>query len=219
MGTAVNYRIALVDDHHLVRAGLSALIGSIEGFSVVAADENADRLEHWMLSSGVDVLLLDISLRGESGLAVLQRVRNDYPDLPVIMLSMHDGADYVIRALRDGADGYLLKGAAEAELELALRSVLAGNRYLSPRVSGGVVDAMLKGAGAAGAGEAPLTARQKEILSLIAAGRATKEIAYELNISVKTVETYRAQIMERLDIRDVPGLVKYAIRHGFTSID
>ena len=213
------YKVALVDDHQLVRAGLSALIESIADFKVVAAGEQPADIDFWVQEPGLDVLLLDISLRGESGLAVLQRVQQSYPQLPVIMLSMHDSRDYVLRALREGASGYLLKDAAEVELELALRSVMAGNRYLSPRVSSEVVNALLGGQGNEGGGQSPLTSRQQQILELIASGKGTKEIAYHLDISSKTVDTYRAQIMQRLDIHDIPGLVKYAIRTGLVSVD
>lgn len=213
-----NYKIALVDDHHLVRAGLSALVKSIPDFSVVATSDNAATVEHWLESPGVDVLLLDISLRGQSGLSVLSRLQQSHPDLPVIMLSMHDNRDYVLRALREGASGYLLKDAAEAELELALRSVITGGRYLSPGISGEVVSALLGGK-TGESGIEPLTTRQQQILELIASGQSTKEIAYSLDISPKTVDTYRAQIMSRLGIHDIAGLVKYAIRCGLISME
>ncbi len=213
-----NYKIALVDDHHLVRAGLSALVKSIPDFSVVATSDNAATIEHWLESPGVDVLLLDISLRGQSGLSVLSQLQQSHPSLPVIMLSMHDNRDYVLRALREGASGYLLKDAAEAELELALRSVITGGRYLSPGISGEVVSALLGGK-TGESGSEPLTTRQQQILELIASGQSTKEIAYSLDISPKTVDTYRAQIMSRLGIHDIAGLVKYAIRCGLISME
>ena len=214
------YQVALVDDHHLVRAGLSALVESLAGFRVAFSSDRASELEDNLQARQVDVLLLDISLRQDSGIEVLKRLRPRFPDLPVIMLSMHAHRDYVLSALRAGATGYLLKDAAEAELELALRAVTRGSRYLSPQISGEVVNALLGGgAGTTGESGLPLTPRQLQILRHMAQGKSTKEIAYELDISVKTVETYRSQIMERLDIHNLAGLVRYAIRQGLVSLD
>lgn len=214
------YQVALVDDHHLVRAGLSALVDSLNGFKVAFSSDQASDLEGNLLTQQVDILLLDISLRHDSGIEVLKRLRPRFPDLPVIMLSMHAHRDYVLSALRAGATGYLIKDAAEAELELALRAATRGNRYLSPQISGEVVNALLGGdAGASGESGSPLTPRQLQILRRMAQGESTKEIAFELQISVKTVETYRHQIMERLDIHNVAGLVRYAIRQGLVSLD
>jgi DNA-binding NarL/FixJ family response regulator len=145
-------------------------------------------------------------------------MRERHPGVRVVILSMHSGEEYVLQALRAGAAGYLLKDAATGELELALRSVMRGESWLSPAVSRQVVEGYVQRAGA----EAPpdvLTARQREVLRLVAGGKSTKEIAFFLNLSVKTVETHRAQIMERLGIRDVPGLVRYALRTGLVPPD
>jgi len=131
----------------------------------------------------------------------------------VLILSMHASEEYVLQALRAGAAAYLIKDSATAELELALRSVMRGETYLSPAISRQVVDGYVQRVGA-GAAEDPLTPRQREVLKRVAEGRSTKEIAYDLGLSVKTVETHRAQIMERLGIRDVAGLVRYAMRTG-----
>lgn len=214
-------RVALVDDHHLVRAGLSALVESLPDFDVAFSTDDPKDLQARLLSQEVELLLLDISLRGTSGIQVLEGLRKDFPDLPVIMLSMHKEREYVLHALQAGASGYLLKDALEGELELALRSVLAGNSYLSPQVSAEVVNALLH-AGESVAREpaaSALTPRQLQILIRLAMGERTKEIAYALEISVKTVETYRAQIMERLGIHSLAGLVRYAIREGLISSD
>jgi DNA-binding NarL/FixJ family response regulator len=131
----------------------------------------------------------------------------------VLILSMHSSEEYVLQALRAGAVAYLIKDSATAELELALRSVMRGETYLSPAISRQVVEGYVQRVGAVAA-EDPLTPRQREVLKRVAEGRSTKEIAYELGLSVKTVETHRAQIMERLGIRDVAGLVRYAMRTG-----
>ena len=144
-------------------------------------------------------------------------VRSRWAELPVILLSMHDTRDYVLKAMQMGASGYLLKDAAVIELQLALQSVLGGHRYLSPRVAGQVIDA------ASGrSGEDPLellTSRQQEVLYWLAKGKSNKEVAFILNLSVKTVDTHRAQIMERLAIRDLAGLVMYALRRGIIKLD
>jgi len=131
----------------------------------------------------------------------------------VVILSMHTSEEYVLLALRAGAAAYLIKDSATAELGLALNSVMRGETYLSPAISRQVVDGYVQRVGT-GAGADPLTQRQREVLKHIAEGRSTKEIAFELDLSVKTIETHRAQIMERLGIRDVAGLVRYAMRVG-----
>jgi DNA-binding NarL/FixJ family response regulator len=160
-----------------------------------------------------DVVLLDIAMKGMNGLEAAARLRERLPGVKVIILSMHTSEEYVLLALRAGAVAYLIKDSATSELELALKCVMRGETYLSPAISRQVVDGYVQRVGAS-AGPEPLTPRQREVLKRIAEGRSTKEIAFELNLSVKTVETHRAQIMERLGIRDVAGLVRYAMRAG-----
>jgi DNA-binding NarL/FixJ family response regulator len=156
---------------------------------------------------------MDIAMKGMNGLEAAARLRERLPAVKVIILSMHTSEEYVLLALRAGAAAYLIKDSATSELELALKSVMRGETYLSPAISRQVVDGYVQRVGAS-AGPEPLTPRQREVLKRIAEGRSTKEIAYELNLSVKTVETHRAQIMERLGIREVAGLVRYAMRAG-----
>jgi DNA-binding NarL/FixJ family response regulator len=208
-------RVVLVDDHELVRAGIRSLLLEA-GYEVVAEGNDGDQVEDLIERHAPDVLLLDLTMRRCSGLEALTRVRSRWAELPVILLSMHDGRDYVIKAMQMGASGYLLKDAAVIELQLALQAVLEGHRYLSPRVAGQVIDA------AAGQSEAPLeqlTNRQQEVLYWLAKGKSNKEIAFILNLSVKTVDTHRAQIMDRLGIRDLAGLVLYALRRGIIKLD
>lgn len=206
-------RILLVDDHALVRAGMRSLLREIAGVEVVA--EAADGVEALRLAAEQrpDVVLLDIAMKGMNGLDAAARLREQLPLAKVIVLSMHTSEEYVLLALRAGAAGYLIKDSATSELELALKAVARGETYLSPAISRQVVDGYVQRVGAAAAPD-PLTPRQREVLKRIAEGRSTKEIAYELKLSVKTVETHRAQIMERLGIRDVAGLVRYAMRAG-----
>ena len=166
-----------------------------------------------------DVVLLDISMPGLGGIETLRKITREHPAVKVIILSVHSGDEYVIRALRAGASGYLVKGAASAELELALRAVRRGECYLSPVISKLVIGWMLRGSPPAEGALAQLTERQREILKLLAEGAGTKEVAQILGISVKTVETHRAQLMERLGIHDLAGLVRFAIRNGLVSAE
>lgn len=210
-------RVLLVDDHALVRAGIRSLLRDIEGIEVVG--EAADGAEALAIAGRErpDAVLLDIAMKGMSGLETAARFREMHPGVKVLILSMHASEEYVLQALRAGVVAYLIKDSATAELELALRSVARGETYLSPAISRQVVEGYVQrvGAGAgAGAGDDPLTPRQREVLKRVAEGRSTKEIAFALGLSVKTVETHRAQIMERLGIRDVAGLVRYAMRTG-----
>ncbi|MDB6060070.1 MAG: response regulator containing a CheY-like receiver domain and an DNA-binding domain [Verrucomicrobiaceae bacterium] len=210
-------RVVLVDDHTLVRAGLRALIDDLAGYEVVGEGSDGAEALPLVLAQQADVLVMDISMPRVSGIDAMALVRAQLPRMPVIILSMHATRDYVLRAIRAGASAYLLKEAAENELELALNAVLSGQQYLSPKISSTVIDSLLQGE--AQATSDTLTARQREVLRLLALGRGTKEIAFELELSAKTVESHRAQIMERLSIRDVAGLVVYAIQHGIINIE
>lgn len=212
-------RMVLADDHALVRAGVRALLQTLPDIEVVA--ETGDGREALTLieTHRPDVVLMDIAMPGMNGLEVAARVAKDLPGVRVIILSMHASEEYVLKALRAGATGYLLKDAATAELELAVRAAVRGETYLSPMISKHVIGDYVRRVGGEASSLEQLTPRQREILQLIAEGRTTKEIAHMLNISVKTVETHRAQLMERLDIHDVAGLVRYAIRVGMVSPD
>ena len=212
-----NTRVLLIDDHTLVRAGLRALIDELPGFCVVAEGADGDQAVDLVAANHPDVVIMDISMQRVSGLDALLLLRAQWPALPVIILSMHAARDLVMRAIRGGASAYLPKEAAETELELALKAVLAGQQYLSPAVSGAVIDSLLQRSPAAEA--EVLTARQREVLRLLALGKNTKEVAFELSLSVKTVESHRAQIMERLAIRDLASLVVYAIRQGIIQLE
>lgn len=216
-----NIRVLLADDHQLVRAGMRALIDSLPGFEV--AGEAADGREVLRLAreDGIDLVVMDLSMPGLNGLDATARIAKDHPEIRVVVLSMHTSENYVLDALRAGARGYVIKDSAPEELERALRAVAAGQRYLSPAISHFLLDDYLRLArgGDAQQAAARLTARQREILQLIAEGRSTREIAGRLSISIKTVETHRAQIMQRLDVRDVASLTRYAIRLGLITPD
>lgn len=213
--------VLLADDHVLVRAGIRALLQNIAGIEVVG--EASDGREALLLirERQPDVVLMDITMPEMNGLEVVTRMRAEFPDVRVIILSMHTSEEYVLQAARAGVAGYLLKGARAAELELAVTAVARGESYFSPAVSRHLVDQMQR------TEDVPavlnplerLTRRQREILQLVAEGNTTKEIANKLDISSKTVEMHRAQLMERLGIYDIPGLVRYAIRMGIISAD
>jgi DNA-binding NarL/FixJ family response regulator len=211
-------RVLLVDDHALVRAGMKSLLRDIEGVEVVG--EASDGAEALALAAREtpDAVLMDIAMKGMSGLEAAAKFRELHPGVKVLILSMHAGEEYVLQALRAGAAAYLIKDSATAELELALRSVMRGETYLSPAISRQVVEGYVQRVGAVAA-EDPLTPRQREVLKRIAEGRTTKEIAFDLGLSVKTVETHRAQVMDRLGIRDVAGLVRYAMRTGLVPLE
>ena len=211
-------RVLLADDHALVRAGIRSLLNAMNEVEVVAEASSGEEAIELAASSRPDVVLMDIAMKGITGLEAAARMRGRNPEVRVVILSMHSGEEYVLQALRAGAAGYLLKDAATGELELALRSVMRGESWLSPAVSRQVVEGYVQRAGGEQAPEV-LTARQREVLRLVAGGKSTKEIAFLLNLSVKTVETHRAQIMERLGIRDVAGLVRYALRTGLVPPD
>jgi DNA-binding NarL/FixJ family response regulator len=208
-------RTLLADDHSLVRAGLRSLLEEMADVEVVG--EAADGLEALRLIGELkpDVAFFDISMPGMNGLEAAARAASEHPRTRVIILSMHVDDEYVRRALVAGAAGYLLKNSDRSELEMALRAVARGESWLAPEVSSRVVAAYTRGDKPAASGTLELlTRRQREVLQLIAEGLSTKEIASRLDLSVKTVETHRAELMERLDIHGVAGLVRYAIRVG-----
>jgi len=213
------YRILLADDHVLVRAGIRSLLEKLPDTEIVG--EAGDGREALSLAQArqPNIVLMDVAMPGLNGLEAVARLQKECPEVKVLVLSMHANEEYVIQALRAGACGYLLKDAATVELELALQAVGRGENYLSPAISRQVIDDyMARVSGQPGALE-HLTPRQREILQLIAEGKNTKEIAALLSVSIKTVETHRAQLMDRLDIHDVPGLVRHAIRKGLISLE
>lgn len=212
-------RAMVVDDHSLVRAGLKLVLASLPNVeSVIEAANGREALE-LAESQRLDIVLMDISMSELNGLEATARMVKSHPETRVIILSLHASHEYVVRALRAGASGYLLKDSAPADLERAIAAVMSGGSFLSPAVSAGIIDDIRHGIRSQGDPLALLTPRQREILQLIAEGKSTKQIAFLLKVSVKTIEAHRAQIMERLDISDVAGLVRFAIRTGLTSSD
>jgi DNA-binding NarL/FixJ family response regulator len=212
-------RILLADDHTLVRAGIRSLIQALPGIQVVAEAGDGREALSLIETHQPDVALLDIAMPGLNGLEVAAQVADNFPFVRVMILSMHATEEYVLRALRAGAVGYLLKDADTAELELAINAVTRGETYLSPAVSKHVTEYVRRVGEEAHSTLERLTPRQREVLQLVAEGHTTQEIARIMNVSSKTVETHRTQLMERLDIHDIAGLVRYAVREGLVVLD
>ena len=212
-------RVLLADDHALVRAGIRALMEKIPSVEVVGEAGTGREALELVRSTLPSIVLMDIAMTELGGLEALPRITKDFPSVKVIILSAHANEEYVIRALREGASGYMLKDSATTELELAINSVTQGKIYLSPSISRTVIDDYLQRVSGAVSPLEQLTSRQREILQLIAEGKNAKEIAADLDISIKTVESHRLQLMDRLDIHDIPGLVRYAIRSGLVSAE
>lgn len=206
-------RVVLADDHALVRSGMRALLEQLDGVVVVGEAADGREAVAQVARLRPHVVLMDISMPELNGLEATERLRREHPEVRTILLSMHADEAYVGRALAVGAAGYVLKSAGAVELELAIRAVARGDSFLSPAVARRV----MRGGLPTSEPEPSLSARQREVLQLIAESNSTKQIAAKLGLSPKTVETHRANLMARLSIRDVPGLVRYAIRAGLVD--
>lgn len=212
-------RILLADDHALVRAGIRSLLEDLPGIQVIAEASEGREALHLIEMLAPDIVLMDIAMPGLNGLEATARVVEEFPQVRVIILSVHAREEYVLRALRAGAAGYLLKNASPTELEFAITAVARGETYLSPEVSKHVTEYVRRVDSEASSSLERLTPRQREVLQLIAEGHTTQEIAHLLNISLKTADMHRTQLMERLDIHDVVRLVHYAIRMGLVTLE
>jgi DNA-binding NarL/FixJ family response regulator len=211
-------QVVLVDDHVLVRAGIRVLIDMIDGVEVVGEASNGPEALALIESLMPDLVLLDITMPGIKGLAILEEIKRRFSSIRVIMLTVHEAREYVIQSLNAGAAGFIPKSAATAELQEAINTVMRGKTFVSRETSQAQVTAIDKTSEQL-ALIAKLTPRQREILILIAEGKSTKQIARGLNISVKTVESHRAQLTERVGIHDVAGLVRLAIRTGLVRME
>ena len=212
-------RIVLADDHALVRAGVRSLLASIAGLEVVAEARDGQEVIALVEKWRPRLVLMDIAMPGLNGLEATARLSKSHPETAVIILSMHAAEEYALQALRAGAAGYLLKDADLSELELAIAAVARGQTYLSPAMSKHLVTDYRRRLAEQPDPLDRLTPRHREVLQLLAEGQTTKDIAARLKLSVKTVETHRAQLMDRLDIHDLAGLVRFAIRVGLVAPD
>jgi DNA-binding NarL/FixJ family response regulator len=209
-------RVLVAAQHALVRAGIRVLVQQIPEVEVVAEAAEARQTLQLIKEHHPDILLLDVILPSVTAVESLKEIVESFPRVRVIVLTLQENEEYAVQAFRAGATGYLPKSVASVELEKAIKAVANGENYLASQISQQAVIKYLKDPRAI---LSELTARQREVLKMIAEGHATKEIALRLSISVKTVETHRAQIMERLDIHDVVGLVRHALRIGLVRLD
>jgi DNA-binding NarL/FixJ family response regulator len=223
-------RIVIADDHTLVRQGLRALVEKLPDAEIVGEAGDGREALKLIAETTPDVVLMDVSMPGFNGLEATARIARSSPHTRVVVVSVHGDPESVLAAIDAGAVGYLCKDASFAELELAIRAIMRGGTYLSPTVSRYVLDDYRRRVSddrsegdARPGGErvllARLTPRQREILQLVAEGASSRQMARTLNLSVKTVETHRSQLMERLDIHDIAGLVRFAIRAGLVKAE
>jgi len=204
-------RVVLADDHDLVRSGIKALLSMVEGVQVIAEARDGKELIALVDDLLPDVVMTDISMPGMDGITAIAEIHSKHPEVRLLVLSMNDTVDFVKRAVTNGACGYLMKDSPPFELEQAMRSVMATGSYFSPAIAQRLLQPSEPTA------DDELTHRQVEILKLIAQGRASKEIAYELGLSPKTVDVHRARIMERLRLNDIASLTLYAVRKGLVK--
>ncbi|MEZ5286141.1 MAG: response regulator transcription factor [Vicinamibacterales bacterium] len=205
-------RVLLADDHTLVRSGIRRILEGQPGIAVVAEAADGDEALDLVRRIDADILVLDLTMPATDGLDVLRAARTIRPALRIIVLTMHAGQEYVARAVRDGADAYLLKDSAVQDLVAAVEAVAAGRSYFSPVIQQHLAD-LLRGGGATPA-RPPLTEREREVLTWLARGLSSKEVAAELGISVRTVESHRANLMHKLGVKSVAVLIQVAIREG-----
>lgn len=213
MNAARRIRILLADDHAVLRAGLRALLSAQGDLEVVG--EASDGAEAIRLTQALhpDVVVMDIGMPGVSGIDATARIKHDLPAAKVLILSMHDDRGYLRQVLRAGASGYVLKKAADTELLAAIRAAARGEVYLDPALAKGLVEEVIDPKPARA--ETALSDREREVLRLIAYGHTNQQVADRLCISVKSVETYKARLMEKLGIKGRAELVRYALQHGF----
>jgi DNA-binding NarL/FixJ family response regulator len=204
-------RVVLADDHELVRSGIKALLSMVEGVEVIAEASDGSELVALVDSLMPDLVMTDISMPGMDGITAISEIHRRHPQVKLLVLSMYDTVDFVKRAVASGACGYLMKDAPPFELEQAVRSVMATGSYYSPSIAQRLLQP------AEPTADDELTQRQVEILKLIAQGRASKEIAFELGLSPKTVDVHRARIMDRLQLNDIASLTLYAVRKGLVK--
>jgi two-component system, NarL family, response regulator NreC len=212
-------RILLADDHKLMRSGLKALIEQQPDLAVVGEADDGRQAVALAISLKPDLLVMDIGMPNLNGIEAAHQITQANPATAIVILSMHSDESYVLRALKAGAKGYLLKDSAESDLIRAVHAVAGGKSFFSPAVSKVLLDDYVRKLQRSGAEDAYdlLTPREREILQLIAEGKSNKDVANLLNLSVYTVETHRSNIMEKLNLRGIPELILYAVRKGIIS--
>ena len=214
-------RILIADDHQMMREGLKSLIANEQGLAVVGEADNGKTTVSMARKLGAHVVIMDVSMPDLNGIDATRRIVRDNPNIKVVALSGHPDQHFVTEMLKAGASAYILKQTAYEELVRAIRQVMDGKTYLSPDVARGVVDSYVRAQPEPGRNPAfaMLTEREREILQMLAEGKTTKVMASDLSVSVKTVETHRRNIMQKLNLHSVAELTKYAIREGVTSLE
>jgi two-component system, NarL family, response regulator NreC len=210
----------IADDHRMMREGLRSLLEKSGRFECIAEADDGYQAVKLAKELHPDIVIMDIAMPNLNGIEATRQIKTELPEVEVIVLSMHATRNYVSQVLEAGASAYLLKDSAFEELSTALLAISRGGMYLSPAIAKAAALANLKAGSAAGGGRLTenLTKRELQVLQLIAEGRSTKDIAARLSLSVKTVETHRKQIMDKLEIRSIAGLTKYCIREGLTTL-
>ena len=217
----MSIRVLIADDHKIMLAGLRSLLEKQTDFEVVGEADNGRKAVQMAQEKTPDVVVMDVSMPDLNGIEATMQIVESLPKTRVIALSMHSDKRFVMGMLRAGASGYLLKDCASQELANAIVQVAGGKKYLSPEITGVVIDDFLLGGSSEEVATAasPLSPREREVLQLIAEGWSTKQIASHLYVSIKTIETHRRQIMKKLDLHSIADLTKYAIREGLTSVE
>ncbi len=215
----MSHRILLADDHELVRGGFRALIQSDSDLAVVGEVGDGREAVRAARELQAALVVMDVEMPNLNGIEAARQITAEVDGTKVLCLSMHSSPSLVKAAFEAGAAGYLLKDSAPEELVRAIRTVLAGRTYLSPALADAMAEALRAGPGAQGSAFTRLTGREREVLQLLAEGCSTADIASRLHMSTKTVYTHREQIMDKLDIRSVAGLTRYAIREGLTGVE
>jgi DNA-binding NarL/FixJ family response regulator len=210
--------VFLADDHRVLRDGLRILLESQEDIQVVGDAENGNKAIEGILSAEPNVAVMDITMPELNGIDAAQVIHKTLPETGIVILSIHSDLEHVFRALQAGAQGYLLKESAGSEVISAVRAVYLGRRYLSPSIRDAVTEAYMHNRHVQSPLEL-LSLREREVLQLTVEGYSSAEIAEKLELSPKTVETYRSRLMGKLGVHDLPELVRFAIKHGITSID
>ena len=213
-------RVLLAEDHTIVRQGIAALLGTESDIEVVGEASNGLEAIELAKKLGPDVILMDIGMPQLNGLETTREIKRRFPSMKILVLTMYDNEEWIFQILKAGASGYLIKDSAMNDLTSALRAVYQGDSYLSPSISKMVIEEYIRKAevGEKKGVEGPLSGREREILQLIAEGNSVPQISNLLCISKKTVEAHKTHIMEKLNIHDKVGLIKYAIRSGLTKL-
>lgn len=208
-------RIAIADDHAIVREGLKRIVSSCEGMQVVGEAADGTEVMQRVRTLDIDVLMLDLSMPGRSGMELIKLVRAEKPRLRILVLSMHQEMQYAVRAIKSGASGYLTKESAPAQLEQAIRKIAAGGAFISDEVAQQLALGAMPGSAAVP--HESLSNREFEVLRLLAGGISVTQIAGQLNLSVKTVSTHKANLMQKMSLANSTELVRYAIRYGLAD--